>query len=144
MKTVDLKRAIFIALFFALSLSLMSPLGPKGTLVHALGLLSATFYNLKLKKTKLSIFPYIFSFGAMPWAVYLSIGKRPSIWLTLGFVLFASAFHFLNVLKDLNIDISQGILGLPQRAGRTRSIFFSLTLLFSGLLVVILKWQELT
>jgi len=144
LKKVDLKRAIFIALFFALVLSLISPLGIKGSLVHALGLLSATFYNLRLKKTSLSVFPYIISFGAMPWAVYLSIGRHPSIWLTLGFVLFASAFHFLNVLKDLNLDISQGILGLPQRVGRTKSIFFSLALLISGLLVVILKWQALT
>jgi len=142
-KTVDLERAIFIALFFALALSLISPLGLKGTLVHALGLLSATFYNLKLKRTKLSIFPYIISFGAMPWAIYLSIGKRPSIWLTLGFVLFASAFHFLNVLKDLKMDISQGILGLPQLMGRQRSLTAATALIICGVVLIVLKWRLL-
>jgi len=135
----QLKPAIFIALFLALLLSLISPLGPKGTLVHALGLLSATMYNVRLKKTFLSVLPYIISFGSLPWAIYLSAGKHPPLWLVLGFIFISSAFHFLNVLKDLDTDISQGVLGLPQRIGRKASLGISLVLIFAGALSAVLR-----
>jgi len=135
----QLKPAIFTALFLALLLSLISPLGLKGTLVHALGLLSATMYNIKLKKTLLSVLPYIISFGSLPWAIYLSAGKHPPLWLVLGFIFIASAFHFLNVLKDLDTDIAQGVLGLPQRVGRVGSLGISLVLISAGLASVVLR-----
>jgi 4-hydroxybenzoate polyprenyltransferase len=130
----QLKPAILIALFFALLLSLLSPLGIVGTMVHALGLLSATFYNFKLKKTLLSVLPYVISFGSLPWAIYLSAGKHPPLWLVLGFILISSAFHFLNVLKDLEMDVSQGVLGLPQRVGKKASILIATFLVVAWLL----------
>ena len=138
-KVEQLKPAIFIALFLALLLSLISPLGLKGTLVHALGLLSATSYNLKLKKTSLSVLPYVISFGSLPWAIYLSAGMHPPLWLVLGFIFISSAFHFLNVLKDLDADIAQGVLGLPQRVGRTGSLGISILLISAGLASVVLR-----
>ena len=131
-----LKRAIVIALAVALVLSLAGPLGIKGTLIHFLGILSATLYNLGLKKTIFSMLPYIVSFGAMPWAIYLSNGHRPPTWIYLGFILFASAFHFLNVLKDLESDLAQGIIGLPQQMGKRRSIACAFVLASMGALVV--------
>ena len=131
-----LKRAIVTALAVALLLSLAGPLDIKGTLIHFLGILSATLYNLGLKKTIFSILPYIVSFGAMPWAIYLSNGNRPPTWIYLGFILFASAFHFLNVLKDLESDLAQGIMGLPQHLGRRRSIACAVVLASMGALVV--------
>jgi 4-hydroxybenzoate polyprenyltransferase len=131
-----LKRAIGIALAVALVLSLAGPLGIKGTLIHFLGILSATLYNLGLKQTIFSMLPYIVSFGAMPWAIYLSNGNRPPTWIYLGFILFASAFHFLNVLKDLESDLAQGIMGLPQHLGRGRSIACAVVLASMGALVV--------
>lgn len=134
-----LKPAICIALGLAIFLSLISPLGVKGTLVHALGLLSATFYNFKLKKTLLSVLPYVISFGSLPWAIYLSAGKQPPLWLVLGFILISSAFHFLNVLKDLEMDVSQGVLGLPQRVGRIGSLAIALVFIAAGLFSVLLR-----
>ena len=131
-----LKRAIVIALAVALVLSLAGPLGIKGTLIHFLGIFSATLYNLGLKKTIFSMLPYIVSFGAMPWAIYLSKGHRPPTWIYLGFILFASAFHFLNVLKDLESDLAQGIIGLPQQLGKRRSIACAFVLASMGALVV--------
>lgn len=137
--TRQLKIAIFIVLVAALLLSLISPLGVIGTLVHALLLLSATAYNLYLKKTVLSVLPYVISFGGLPWAVYLSAGKNPPLWLVLAFVFISSSFHFLNVLKDLEADVAQGVLGLPQRLGRRKSLGMSLVLLVAGLLSVIVR-----
>ena len=128
-----LKYSIFGALLASVFLSLNSPLGLKGSAIHLLGIASATTYNFGLKKTLLSPIPYIISFGAMPWAVYVSIGKTPPTWLYLGFIAFACAFHFLNVLKDLSWDISQGVLGLPQRLGKRKSIAIATCLVVGGL-----------
>jgi 4-hydroxybenzoate polyprenyltransferase len=115
-----LRTSIGVALLGALIVSLFSPLGVNGTAIHFLGLLSATAYNLKLKSTLLSVVPYMVSFGALPWAIYIAAGTRPPTWIVLGFILISSAFHFLNVLKDLESDIAQGVLGLPQVLGRKK------------------------
>jgi 4-hydroxybenzoate polyprenyltransferase len=131
-----LKRAIGIALAVALALSLAGPLGIKGTLIHFLGILSATLYNFGMKKTIYSVLPYVISFGAMPWAIYLSNGHRPPTWIYLGFIVFSSAFHFLNVLKDFEMDVAQGVMGLPQRLGRRMSIACAVVLASMGALVV--------
>jgi 4-hydroxybenzoate polyprenyltransferase len=117
-----LKKLIPLALIAAILLSFFSPLGLIGTLIHSLGLLSATLYNLKLKSTVLSPIPYLISFSALPWAIFLAAGERPPTWLYLSLALFTVSFHFLNVLKDLEFDIDQGVLGLPQRIGKRGSI----------------------
>jgi 4-hydroxybenzoate polyprenyltransferase len=133
----QLKKSIVFALIAALLFSLFSPLGITGTLVHFLGILSATFYNLKLKPTILSPLPYIVSFGALPWAMYLPAENQPPLWLYLDFMIIAVAFHFFNVLKDFQWDINQGILGLPQRLGKNVSLIISISLVVSALLVFI-------
>ncbi len=133
-----LRIAIVIALLSALIISLVSPLGVNGTAIHFLGLLSATAYNLKLKSTLLSVVPYMVSFGARPWAIYVAAGTRPPTWIVLGFILISSAFHFLNVLKDLESDIAQGIMGLPQVLGRKKSIVIAILLAGLGILDAVL------
>ncbi len=133
----QLRKSIVFALFAALLLSLISPLGLIGTLIHFLGILSATLYNLKLKSTILSPLPYIVSFGALPWAIYLPTGNQPPLWLFIDFMLIAVAFHFFNVLKDFQWDINQGVLGLPQRLGRKTSLVISISLVISAIFVLI-------
>jgi 4-hydroxybenzoate polyprenyltransferase len=133
-----LRISIGVALLGALIVSLLSPLGVSGTAIHFVGLLSATAYNLKLKSTVLSVLPYMVSFGALPWAIYVAAGTKPPTWLVLGFILFASAFHFLNVLKDIEMDIAQGVLGLPQVLGRKKSIIIAILLAGLGILDVVL------
>jgi 4-hydroxybenzoate polyprenyltransferase len=132
-----LRKSIVLAIFAALLLSLISPLGLIGTLIHFLGLLSATLYNLKLKSTILSPLPFIVSFGALPWAIYLPTGNKPPLWLFIDFMLISVAFHFFNVLKDFQWDINQGVLGLPQRLGRNASLVTSISLVISAILVLI-------
>jgi 4-hydroxybenzoate polyprenyltransferase len=133
----QLKKSILVALVAALLLSLFSPLGLTGTLIHFLGILSATIYNFKLKPTILSPLPFIVSFGALPWAIYFPAGNHPPLWLFIDFMLIAVAFHFFNVLKDFQWDIKQGIMGLPQRLGRNVSLFISISLVVSAVLVLI-------
>jgi 4-hydroxybenzoate polyprenyltransferase len=134
-----LKRSIGIALGLALVLSLIGPLGAIGTLLHFLGLLSATAYNVGLKKTIFSVVPYIVSFGAMPWAIYLANGNQPPMWLYLDFILISSAFHFLNVVKDLEVDVAQGVKGLPQRLGKSSSTAIAFVLIAAGVIIFLLR-----
>ena len=129
-----LKKSLLVAVIAAVILSLLSPMGLKGSIIHILGISSAIIYNLKLKPTILSPVPYVISFGAMPWAVYAAVNENPPLWLYLNFILFSVAFHFLNVLKDLEWDLNQGVLGLPQRIGRTPSLVVALILALSGVL----------
>lgn len=133
-----LKKSILIALVVALLLSLSSSLSLTGTLIHFLGILSATLYNFRLKPTILSPLPYIISFGLLPWAIFLPAGNQPPLWLVIDFILIAVAFHFFNVLKDFQWDINQGILGLPQRLGKKTSFFIAILLFISALLVFML------
>ena len=132
-----LRKSIIVALVTALLLSLFSPLRITGTLIHFLGILSATLYNLKLKSTILSPLPFVVSFGALPWAVYLPTGNQPPLWLFIDFMLISVAFHFFNVLKDFQWDINQGVLGLPQRLGRNASLVISISLVISAIIVLI-------
>ena len=133
-----LRISLGIALPSALIVSLLSPLGVSGTAIHFIGLLSATAYNFKLKSTLLSVVPYIVSFGALPWAIYVAAGNTPPTWIVLGFILFASAFHFLNVIKDLEADIDQKVMGLPQVLGRKKSIAIAVLLGVLGIVDVAL------
>ena len=135
----QLRKSIVVALVAALLLSLFSPLRITGTLIHFLGILSATFYNLKLKPTILAPLPYLVSFGSLPWAIYLSAGNHPPLWLFIDFMLISVAFHFFNVLKDFQWDIEQGILGLPQRLGRNASLIISILLVTTAILVFIYR-----
>jgi 4-hydroxybenzoate polyprenyltransferase len=133
-----LQICIGIALLGALIVSLLSPLGVSGSAIHFLGLLSATAYNLKLKSTLFSVVPYMISFGALPWAIYVAAGTSPPIWIVLGFILIASAFHFLNVLKDLELDRAQAVMGLPQMIGRQKSIVMAVFLALLGILDIVI------
>ena len=118
----QLQIGVAIALASAISLSFLGPLGTRGGWLHMLGLASATIYNFWAKSTWLSPVPYAISFGALPWAIYSAAAKNPPAWLVLEFILVTGAFHFLNVLKDLEWDRTQSVLGLPQRIGKKRSI----------------------
>ena len=142
--TTLLKRSIPVAFIAATTFSLIGPLGVKGTVIHLLGIGSATLYNLKLKSTVLSFAPHVISFGALPWAIFTAAGKQPPIWLYLAFILFSTSFHFLNVLKDLEWDLSQGVLGLPQRIGKRWSIRIAVLLIATGVLDIFIGLSILT
>ena len=133
-----LQFGIAAALTSAVLLSFLGPLGVKGGLLHMLGLASATLYNFGLKSTRISPLPYAISFGAMPWAIYLAAGKHPPMWLYMDFALVSVAFHFLNVIKDLEWDRTQAVMGLPQRIGKKWSIAGAVACLAASILVAAL------
>jgi 4-hydroxybenzoate polyprenyltransferase len=124
----------------ALVISLLSPLHLLGTLLHALGLLSATLYNLWLKRTLASFVPYLISFSLLPVAIYSTVNKFAPLWLVVAFATTACSFHFLNVIKDLEEDRNQGLFGLPQRVGRKGSQLIALLLALAAVLDVMV-WR---
>jgi len=139
-ETVSRKQVrvgISTALTLAILLSFFGPLGVKGGLLHMLGLGSATFYNFWAKSTWLSPLPYAISFGALPWAVYSVAHKHPPTWLFIDFILVSMAFHFLNVIKDLEWDRTQSVLGLPQHIGKKWSAVLAGILIVTSLICLI-------
>jgi 4-hydroxybenzoate polyprenyltransferase len=129
----QIQFGIAVALIFATALSFLGPLGVKGGLLHMLGLASATIYNFWAKSTWFSPLPYAISFGALPWAVYSVAKKNPPMWLFVDFILVSLAFHFLNVIKDLEWDRTQAVLGLPQRIGKHGSVITAALLVAAAL-----------
>ena len=135
----QLQIGIGVALSAAILFSFLGPLGIRGGLLHILGLGSATIYNFWAKSTWFSPVPYAISFGALPWAVYSVAQKHPPTWLYLDFILVSMSFHFLNVIKDLEWDRTQSVLGLPQRIGKKWSAWTAGLLMLSAAFVALLR-----
>ena len=135
----QLQVGIVIALVAAILLSFLGPLGVKGGLLHMMGLASATIYNFRAKSTWLSPLPYAISFGALPWAIYSVAHKNPPVWLFVDFILVSLSFHFLNVIKDLEWDLNQSVLGLPQRIGKKWSAIVAAVLVITAVLVLVIR-----
>ena len=134
----QLQIGVAIALASALLLSFLGPLGSRGGWLHMLGLASATIYNFWAKSTWLSPIPYAISFGALPWAIYAAANRYPPVWLIINFVLVSVSFHFLNVIKDLEWDLKQGILGSPQRIGKNKSLWTASLFVISAVCLFII------
>jgi len=133
-----LRKLIFMSLALAFLFSILGPLGVVGTMIHLLGIGSAMAYNFGLKRTLFSFLPYVISFGAMPWAIYKGKDRSPPLWLYSAFAIFTVAFHFINVIKDMDSDREQSILGLPQRLGTKKSAVIAGALFLCGAVDLVL------
>jgi 4-hydroxybenzoate polyprenyltransferase len=131
----QLQIGVGVALSAAILLSFLGPLGGRGGWLHLLGLGSATVYNFWAKSTWLSPLPYAISFGALSWAIYSAAHKSPAPWLYIDFVSVSVSFHFLNVIKDLEWDVMQGIQGAPQRLGKRGSVAAAVILVLAAVLL---------
>ncbi len=109
-----------------------------GTL-HLLAVLAAFLYNGGLKKTPISVFPYLFSFGSLPAIVTLGLhpGHLPPWWVSLGAGLLGSGAHFTQVMPDIEQERGR-IHGLPQLMGLRGSIVAAALLLAGSALAVLL------
>lgn len=93
-------------------------------------------YNHGLKATWGSPAPYLVGFGALASVVPLAVGARVPGWLVAAGALLGTAAHFANVVPDIEVDLADGIRGLPQRlgAGRSRAAFAGLLVSASAVL----------
>jgi 4-hydroxybenzoate polyprenyltransferase len=116
--TTAVRTAAWVSASLAILLTV--PLGAAATVVQIVFIASAWSYNVWLKKTMLSVVPYIVSFGLLPGLVTLSLPHAtfaPAWALNVGGLLGVAA-HFANVLPDLDDDAATGVRGLPHRLGR--------------------------
>jgi 4-hydroxybenzoate polyprenyltransferase len=66
--------------------------------------------------------PYFIALAALPASIFYAVDTEPPLWVLATSSLLGIAFHFANVLKDLNADRQSSIGGLPQRAGKKVSV----------------------
>ena len=130
-----LLNAIAITLPVTISLNLAGPLGLKGGMISIFGILVALSYNFYFKFTMLSPLPYAIAFGALPCAIVIAAEESPKTWLWLAGALLGTAAHFINVIKDLDDDLSSGIKGLPQILGKKKSITISVALIVAVIII---------
>jgi 4-hydroxybenzoate polyprenyltransferase len=124
----------------ALAVLLTLPLGVAATAAHTAFILSAWAYNVWLKRTPLSVAPYVLSFGLLPAIVTLSArDAHLAPWWAVGAgALLGVAAHFANVLPDIADDTATGISGLPHRAGaRVSGVVIAVALAAASVLVVV-------
>ena len=112
-----LQRAAFVALAAAVALSFAS--GLAAALAHTTALAAAWSYNMLLKRTALSVAPFLLAFGLLPAFVVLGLPGHhwPPWWLIVAGALLGAGAHFVNVLPDLADDARTGVRGLPHRLG---------------------------
>lgn len=95
------------------------PLGPLPLLLGAAATASAAAYSLWLSGTRLSVLPYLVSFGILPLWVATGIGvplERVAA-APLLVAPFAAAAHLANALRDFQADASLGRRNLAQALG---------------------------
>ncbi len=128
----ELHHAIFLLLPLALAANLVGPLGIKGGLVYLLGVGCGIAYNFYFKYSWLSPLPYAIACAALPASVFFAINRTPPLWVLLTGSCLGIAFHFLNVIKDMNQDRKSKIGGLPQRLGKVLSIAIAIFMLIAA------------
>jgi len=118
----ELTKTTFIFIPIAIIANLIGPLGFKGGLVYLLGVGCGIAYNFYFKFSILSPLPYFIALAALPASIFYAAGRTPPLWVLATGSLLGVAFHFANVLKDLNADRESAIGGLPQRADKRLSL----------------------
>ncbi|MCT9819634.1 UbiA family prenyltransferase [Microbacterium sp. W1N] len=135
-RTVWIAAAVSVAAALALS----APLGAGMLVAHAVALASAWSYNLVLKRTAISVVPFIVSFGLFPSLATLSL-PAPALaapWASVAGAALGVAVHLTNVLPDLDDDAATGVRGLPHRLGATASAVIAFAAVEAGALAVLL------
>lgn len=121
-----------------LSVPLSLRFGGRAGLVHLAAVGSGLAYDAGLKRSALSVLPYVSAFGAFPAFVAMAVApdRRPSIVPSVAGALLGAGAHFVNVVPDIASDVEAGILGLPQRLGSSNSILAGAALMAASAAVV--------
>ena len=122
----------------AVVLSLLLGLVP-GLLLLVL-VASGWAYNAGLKRTAVSVLPYVTGFGALPAGVVAAAPGAPLApwWLVTAGAALGAAAHLANVAPDLEDDLATGVRGLPHRLGARVSAATGAVVLGGASLVLVL------
>ena len=133
-----LRALALVSAAAAIVLSLLLGLVP-GLLLLVL-VASGWAYNAGLKRTAVSVLPYVTGFGALPAGVVAaapggaggsSWGAAPW-WLAAAGAALGAAAHLANVAPDLEDDLATGVRGLPHRLGARWSAALAAVLLLAA------------
>jgi 4-hydroxybenzoate polyprenyltransferase len=136
-----LRALALVSAAAAVVLSLLLGLVP-GLLLLVL-VASGWAYNAGLKRTAVSVLPYVTGFGALPVGVVAaapggaSWGAAPW-WLAAAGAALGAAAHLANVAPDLEDDLATGVRGLPHRLGPRASAVTGAVLLGAASLLLVL------
>ncbi|WP_409331029.1 UbiA family prenyltransferase [Trujillonella humicola] len=133
-----LRTAALVSVVLAVVMSLL--LGPAPGLLLLALVASGWAYNAGLKRTALSVVPYVTGFGLLPAGVVAAAPGTPAApwWLVAAGGALGAAAHLANVAPDLEEDLATGVRGLPHRIGATASAVTGAVLLFGAALVLVL------
>jgi 4-hydroxybenzoate polyprenyltransferase len=133
-----LRSAALVAVAVAVLLSLLIGVVP-GLLLLTL-VASGWAYNAGLKRTPVSVVPYVIGFGALPAGVVAAAPGTPVApwWLITAGAALGAAAHLANVAPDLEDDFATGVRGLPHRLGARVSAVVGALLLGGASLVLVL------
>ncbi|MGY1802740.1 UbiA family prenyltransferase [Blastococcus sp. SYSU D00922] len=133
-----LRSAALVSVVLAVVLSLLLGVVP-GVLLLVL-VASGWAYNAGLKRTAVSVVPYVTGFGALPAGVVAAAPGTPLApwWLVTAGGALGAAAHLANVAPDLEDDLATGVRGLPHRLGAVPSAVLGAALLFGASLVLAL------
>jgi 4-hydroxybenzoate polyprenyltransferase len=133
-----LRAAAVTAAALALVTSLL--LGRVPGLLLLVLVASGWAYNVGLKRTAVSVVPYLTGFGALPAGVVAAAPGVPAApwWLVAAGAALGAAAHFANVAPDLEEDLATGVRGLPHRLGAVRSAIAGAVLLGVAVGVLVL------
>ena len=122
----------------AVVLSLLLGVVP-GSLLLVL-VVSGWAYNGGLKRTPVSVLPYVTGFGALPAGVVAAAPGAPGApwWLVTAGAALGAAAHLANVAPDLEDDLATGVRGLPHRLGARLSAATGAVVLGGASLVLVL------
>ncbi len=134
--------AALIALIACVPLSLLS--GWRAAVVHLGAVGAAWAYNAALKRTVLSVVPYLLAFAALPVFVTLGLPGHPwpEWWAILAAALLGAGAHFINTVADTAADAVTGVHGLPQRIGPRASALVGALLMVVAIGVVAIGAQS--
>ncbi len=113
-------------------------LGPAFLLAHVVLVGAGWAYNAGLKRTAVSVVPFVVAFGILPTVVALGAADPvpAAAWAMATGAVLGVSIHFTNVLPDLEDDARTGVRGLPHRLGRVPSGLVAFGALALGAIVV--------
>ena len=113
-------------------------LGPAAAVAHLVGVTAGWIYNLVVKRTALSVVPWMVAFGLLPAVVTLTapLGRWPAWWIMAAGAVLGGGAHLANAIPDLEHDRATGVEGLPHRLGRRRALGVATVLVATGVALV--------
>ena len=114
------RDALVLAAAFVLAAgALAATMGPLSFAVGAVGLSAGLAYNVRLKRSVLSAVPFMVALPALPFWVWVSLGRFTSdLWWLIPFAPLAGlAIHLISTAPDLDADRRAGVRGLAHVIG---------------------------